>query len=418
MNLSSAWTAREAACYHSAPCFSTVHRKPVTARLMLGSGSGFICPSAAYLGHPTVPCPFVLSANLPTSPAAWGCGLDLCGGCDNAECRGTLRAFRAGADPALSLGCHKEPALVGPGMEVVPKCLLGYQQLQLCAGVPVLGGRAGVHPLPGALQVASCPCTMWKWGHATCICACWCLQRGLCLAAISMLVLSPAGAAAAGIEVWLGEGLMWEMSGAGTARLVWPGMLQGVCRAATMCSARWDSWKCVAPAPDTGSSPAQPCWSGAVEVAWPTTTCCGAELLTVKLGGCCWVLTHHSAALEQEEVFGNAPVWGFSPSSEGFGVTKERCECACTLSAFTAPCTRSAAKFYLLGMGSVLNFTGTAAPLVLPLEGWRVRVMLLGAVGWWIRARSCAEHRVGETHMLGCKHVCERDPGCLNNVKY
>lgn len=66
---------------------------------------------------------------------------------------------------------------------------------------------------------------------------------------------------------------------------------------------------------------------------------------------------------------------------EGFGVTKERCECVCTLSAFTAPCTRLNSKFYLLGMGSALNFMGTAAPLVLPLEGWRVRVMLLGAVG-------------------------------------
>lgn len=57
-------------------------------------------------------------------------------------------------------------------------------------------------------------------------------------------------------------------------------------------------------------------------------------------------------------------------------------------------------------------------PRVPPLGGWWVRVMLLGAAGRWIWARNCVEHRVGEEHVPGCKHVCERDPGCLNNVKY
>lgn len=90
----------------------------------------------------------------------------------------------------------------------------------------------------------------------------------------------------------------------------------------------------------------------------------------------------------------------------------------CTLSAFAAACSRLNSTFYLLGMGSVLNCTGTAAPLVPLLEGWRVRVMPLGSVGRWMRARSCAEHGIGEAHMPGCKHVRERDPGCLNNVKY
>lgn len=51
-------------------------------------------------------------------------------------------------------------------------------------------------------------------------------------------------------------------------------------------------------------------------------------------------------------------------------------------------------------------------------RGWRVRAMPLGSVGRWMRARSCAERRVGEAHMPGCKHVRQRDPGCLNNVKY
>jgi len=75
-------------------------------------------------------------------------------------------------------------------------------------------------------------------------------------------------------------------------------------------------------------------------------------------------------------------------------------------------------KFYLLGTGSALSFPSTAAPRALPLERWRARVTLLGAVGRWVGARSCAEHRAGEAHVPGCKHVCERDPGCLNNVKY
>lgn len=30
-----------------------------------------------------------------------------------------------------------------------------------------------------SLQVASCPCTMCKWGHAMGICAQWCLQHGM-----------------------------------------------------------------------------------------------------------------------------------------------------------------------------------------------------------------------------------------------
>lgn len=64
----------------------------------------------------------------------------------------------------------------------------------------------------------------------------------MCLAAVSTPVLSPAGAAAAGIEVWLGKGAHVGMAGAGAAGLVWHGVLQGVCRAATMCSARWD-WR-------------------------------------------------------------------------------------------------------------------------------------------------------------------------------
>lgn len=39
--------------------------------------------------------------------------------------------------------------------------------------------------------------------------------------------------------------------------------------------------------------------------------------------------------------------------------------------AFTAPCVKLNGKFDLLGTGLVLNFMGTAAPLVLQLEGWR-----------------------------------------------
>lgn len=77
----------------------------------------------------------------------------------------------------------------------------------------------------------------------------------------------------------------------------------------------------------------------------------------------------------------------------GCGVTKERHECERTLGAFAG----LNSKFYLLGMGSALNCTGTAAPLVpctaaplvpgtaaplvLLLAGWRVRVMPLGSVG-------------------------------------
>lgn len=69
----------------------------------------------------------------------------------------------------------------------------------------------------------------------------------------------------------------------------------------------------------------------------------------------------------------------------GCGVTKERHECERTLGAFAG----LNSKFYLLGMGSALNcmgtaaplVPGTAAPLVLLLAGWRVRVMPLGSVG-------------------------------------
>lgn len=70
------------------------------------------------------------------------------------------------------------------------------------------------------------------------ICAWRCLQHGMRLTTVSLPVLLVAGVAAARIEVWLQEGAHVGMSGAGAAGLVWHGVLQGVCRAATMCSAR------------------------------------------------------------------------------------------------------------------------------------------------------------------------------------
>lgn len=196
------------------------------------------------------------------------------------------------------------------------------------------------------------------------ICTWRCLQRGLCLAAISMPVLSPAGAAAAGIKVWLEKGAHVGMSGARPAGLVWHGVLQGVCHVLCQIGLAFPR-KCVASAPGTGLSPAQPCRSGAAEVARPRQTCDGVELLTANPAPSSPGI---KVCLEMLQY-------------EGFGVTKERCECVCTLGAFTAPCTRLNGKFYLLGTGSALNFMGTAAPLVLPLEGWHVWVMPLGAVG-------------------------------------
>lgn len=226
---------------------------------------------------------------------------------------------------------------------------------------------------------------------------------------ILMPVFLPAGAAAAGIDAWLGEGAHVGMSAARASGLVWHGVLQGLCHAATMCSARWDSCS-------LGNvllllqmlAHCQPSHTRAVTMTQPRQTWCGVELLTAKLG---WVFlgsTQLSPALEKRclEML----------QCGGFGVTKERR--VCTLTASAAACSRLNSRFYLLGTGPVLNCTGTAAPLVLLLEGWRVRVTLLGSVGRWTRARSCAEHRVGEAHMPGCKHVRERDPGCLNNVKY
>lgn len=262
--------------------------------------------------------------------------------------------------------------------------------------------------------MASCPCTMCKWGCALGICAWRCLQHGMRLTTISVPVLLVAGVAAARIEVWLREGAHVGMSGAGASGLVWHGVLQGVCRAATMCSARWDSrsLRNVLLLLQTLAC-RQPSRAGAVRWRWRGREKHAAEWSCSQLswGRCSWVLPsdlqpwNKTRCLEMLQC-------------EGFGVTKERRECVCMLSAFMAPSTRLNSKFYLLRMGSVLNFVGTAGPLVLPLEGWHVRVIPLGAVGRWIWARSCVEHRVGEAHMPGCKHVCERDPGCLNNVKY
>lgn len=91
---------------------------------------------------------------------------------------------------------------------------------------------------------------------------------------------------------------MW-MSAAGASGLVWHGVLQGLCHAATMCSARWDSCS-------LGNVPlllqmlarCQPSRAGAVTVTRPRQTWCGVELLTAKPG---WVFlgsTQLSPALE------------------------------------------------------------------------------------------------------------------------
>lgn len=95
----------------------------------------------------------------------------------------------------------------------------------------------------------------------------------------------------------------------------------------------------------------------------------------------CSQLTRGRCALDATQHWNDKKVCLEMLQCEGIGVTKERCEYVCMLSAFTAPRARLNGKFYLLGTGSALNFMGTAAPLVLPLEGWRVRVMPLGAVG-------------------------------------
>lgn len=179
--------------------------------------------------------------------------------------------------------------------------------------------------------MTSCPCTTCKWGHTMGMCAQWCLQHGMCLSVIPVLVFPPAGAAAAGIDVWLGEGAHVGMSAAGASGLVWHGVLQGLCHAAAMCSARWDSHSlgnvslllqmlaCCQPSP-----------AGAVTVTRPRHIRHGVELLTAKRS---WVLP---CSLQ---------LWSRKRCLEmlqrgGFGVTKERRGCLCVLSAFAAPCAR------------------------------------------------------------------------------
>lgn len=199
------------------------------------------------------------------------------------------------------------------------------------------------------------------------------------------------------------------MSVARAFGLVWHGVLQGLCHAAAMCSARWDS-------PSLGNvslllqmlACCQPSPAGAVTVTRPRHILHGVELLTAKLS---------------QVLPSSLQLWSKKRCSEmlqrgGFGVTKDRRGCVCTLSAFAELCSGLNSGFYLLGVGSALNCRGIAAPLVPLLEGWRVWVTPLGSVGRWMWARSCAERRVGEAHMPACKHVRQRDPGCLNNVKY
>lgn len=119
------------------------------------------------------------------------------------------------------------------------------------------------------------------------ICAQWCLQHGTCLSMIPVPVFPPAGAAAAGIDVCLGEGAHVGMSAAGASGLLWHGVLQGLCRAAAMCSARWDS-------PSLGNvslllqmlARCQPSCAGPT-VTRPRQIRRGVELLTAKLS---WVL--------------------------------------------------------------------------------------------------------------------------------
>lgn len=78
-------------------------------------------------------------------------------------------------------------------------------------------------------------------------------------------------------------------------------------------------------------------------------------------GRCSWVLQALSKPYKKQRCLETL-------QCEVFGVTKERCERVCALSAFPAPCTRLSGKFYLLAAGSALNFVGTAAALVLLLD--------------------------------------------------
>lgn len=85
---------------------------------------------------------------------------------------------------------------------------------------------------------------------------------------------------------------------------------------------------------------------------------------------------------------------------EGFGVTKERCECVCALSAFQTPCTTLNSKFYPLGTGSALNFMGTAAALVLPLE-----VGVCGRCHWDLLGDGSGPGAAWSTTLV--KHICQ-----------
>lgn len=191
------------------------------------------------------------------------------------------------------------------------------------------------------------------------ICAPWCLQHGMCLAVIPMPVFPPAGAAAAGVDVWLGEGAHVGTSVARASRLVWHGVLQGLCHAAAMCSARWDSCS-------LGSvslllqmlACCQPSPAGTVTVTRPRHLLRGVELLTAKLS---WVLPSSLRLCNKKRCLEML-------QCGGFGVTKERPECVHRLSAFAALRSGFSSRFYLPGTGSVLKCTGTAAPLVLLLE--------------------------------------------------
>lgn len=110
------------------------------------------------------------------------------------------------------------------------------------------------------------------------ICAQWCLQDGMCLAVIPVLVFPPAGAAAAGIDVWLGEGAHVGTSG----RSLWAGVAWGAPGPLPRCShvlcqmGLTFPWKCVTPAPDAGSLPNQLCRSGDGDTAEAYMTWIGA----------------------------------------------------------------------------------------------------------------------------------------------
>lgn len=178
------------------------------------------------------------------------------------------------------------------------------------------------------------------------ICAQWCLQHGPCLSVIPVPPFPPAGAATAGIDVWLGEGAHVGMSAAGASGLVWHGVLQGLCHAAAMCSARWDL-------PSLGNvslllqmlACCQPSPAGAVTVARSRHIRRGVELLTAKLS---WVL------------LSSLQPWSKKRCLEmlqrgGFGVTKERRGCVRTLLApLQRLCSGLSGRFYLLGAGSAL----------------------------------------------------------------